>query len=76
MRHGTITCDCKQLFYFESANEGVYKTIGFNDDQQPINKYIPPTIICIQCGKDHDISNYPNKPEEPIEVGEEDGTDI
>lgn len=76
MRHGTINCSCGQQFYFESANEGGYKTIGFDDDQQPMNKYSPPTIKCIKCKKDYDISKYPEKKEPIEEVGEEDGTDI
>ena len=77
MKCGTIDCQCGQRFYFESSNEGVYRTIGFDDNREPINKFNPPTIICIQCSKDHDISTYPEKLEEPIEeVGGRNGTDI
>ena len=68
MKYGTINCTCGQQFYFEKSEN----IIGYDENYNPI--FI---VNCIRCKKTHDVSDYPEKIEEPTtEVGDQNGTDI
>ena len=73
MKYGTINCSCGQQFYFESANKGTSKIIGYDDNQESITNFYPQSIACIKCAKTHDISEYPEKVEEDQNGIEEEG---
>lgn len=67
MKCGTIKCECGQQFYFESAKETAYKTVGFDTGHFPIQEKVLPTVRCPKCGKSYEIDKYPDKMEEILD---------